>query len=125
MSRLVISDEVRALLPTAVIERLIAQRETTQLTCVVCGRVVQPEAPDPVNAILRFDTAGGPVAQYAHASCAPSHVDRARPVAAFTEERVVYLPIRLRRRHVTAGLIWEPRRMRFDLQRSEDVSVAF
>jgi hypothetical protein len=66
MLGVVISDEVRALLSRAMIERLLAQREHTVLNCVVCGGGVPPEAPDAMSVILRFDVAGALVAQYAH-----------------------------------------------------------
>ena len=123
MGRVVISDEVRALLSTAAIERLLAQREHTVLTCVICRASVPPEAPDVMSVLLRFDAAGAQVAQYAHESCAPSHVDRSDVVVAPDEERVIYTPALLARRRVRAALVWEPRRPVFDLSRSEAVAV--
>jgi len=123
VGRLAISDEVRALLSTATIQRLLAQREHTELNCVICGGSVPPEAPDIMSVLVRFDLAGGHVAQYAHESCAPSHVDRSDVVVAPNDEHVIYTPALLVRRRVRAALIWEPRRPAFDMSRSEAVAV--
>lgn len=98
-------------------------REHTVLNCVVCRETVAPEDPDVMSVILRFDTAGGRVAQYAHAACAPSHVDRSRPVVAPTDEYVIHMPVLLARPRITAVLVWEPRRPGFDMARSEAVAI--
>src|SRR3954452_2251234 len=93
MEGLIISDEVRELMPTAVLARVIAHREHTEVVCSVCGGHVQPDNPAPMSVVVRFDAVSGrPVTQYAHAGCSPSMVDP-RPVRLVGNDRLTYLTL--------------------------------
>lgn len=118
------SDEVRDLLPTALLERVIAHRETTELTCVVCGGTITPENPAPVSVLVRFRAdERRPVVQYAHASCAPSKV-LDQPVVEPQSPRTTYLTALRPYNPVPAVLLWEPISVTVTAERGQAAQIA-
>ena len=72
-NKLQIADELRGLLPTAIVKHIIATRETTDVVCAVCGRRTPVSSPETLNVIVSHDRATGtPIVQFAHQRCAPS-----------------------------------------------------
>jgi len=72
-NKLRIADELRGLLPTAIVKHIIATRETTDVICGVCGQQTPASSPETLNVIVSHDAAAGtPIVQFAHARCAPS-----------------------------------------------------
>ena len=54
-NKLQIADELRTLLPTAIVKQIIATRETTDVVCVICGRQVPASSPETLNVIVSHD----------------------------------------------------------------------
>jgi hypothetical protein len=72
-NKLQIADELRDLLPSAIVKHIIATRETTDVVCGICGRQTSASSPATLNVIVSHDAATGtPIVQFAHPHCAPS-----------------------------------------------------
>lgn len=52
------NDEVRDLLGTATLERIIAMRGHTDMGCIVCGGEISPQDREPVSVTVRRATYG-------------------------------------------------------------------
>ena len=122
MSRLDVSDEVRALVPAAMIERLIAMRNHTELGCPVCRQPITPEDPMPASVVVRV-AHDPPVIQVTHAHCSPSYADYTTALARPTGNRMIYLPV-VRGRTPSGVLIWEDHELTLDAESEESVDVA-
>ena len=107
MSRLLISDEVHALLSTTVLERILAMREHTTIICNTCGVTITPEDPDIVSVSLDTDPpADRGALRFAHATCAPSTVTYTTLPDGLRDDFTYYWL--LRRGRIGAVLMWEP-----------------
>lgn len=72
-NKLQIADELRDLLPSAIVKHIIATRETTDVVCGVCGQQTPASSTETLNVIVSHDGATGtPIVQFAHVRCAPS-----------------------------------------------------
>ena len=122
---MVISDEVRALLSTAVIERLLALRQHTEVNCSFCGGAVAPEDPTSMSVVVRMEAATGQrVVQFAHPGCSSSRVDEQTLMRGSDAPRTGYMP--LRRVQAPVGvLIWEQYRSAVDPAAGVAENVAF
>jgi len=75
VSRLQISDQVRALLPTPVVERVIAARQHTDIICPACRITITPKDPAIVSVSVAVDSGSDHMRLVlAHAACQPSIV---------------------------------------------------
>jgi hypothetical protein len=123
VERLVISEEVRGLLPAAALERVIAHGQHTDLVCADCGGRTAPEDGVPMSVVLRVGAAEQTVVQYTHTDCSPSRVD-SKPVAQPAQHRLLYVAM-LRDHQVASVLVWERTAVSVDLAQGEDLGVAW
>lgn len=85
-NKLQIADELRTLLPTAIVKHIIATRETTDVVCVMCGRQTPASSPETLNVIVSHDRATDTsIVQFAHQRCAPSGFTNIRVAAGDNE----------------------------------------
>jgi hypothetical protein len=72
-NKLQIADELRGLLPSAIVKHIIATRETTDVVCAICREQTPASSPETLNVIVSHDRpTGPPIVQFAHQRCAPS-----------------------------------------------------
>jgi hypothetical protein len=125
MARLLVSDEVRALLPTAALERVLAAREHTEIICGTCRLTIAPEDQAVVSVSVAIDRpAERSAVLLAHATCQPSVVHEVTWPADHVDDRFSYW-VALRAHPIPCILIWEPVSLHIDAEAGQALNVSF